>query len=246
MPRRLGSLGLPPEELRRHIASDLGAAAVARGLAQRLDAFLILQNYSRLVIDCNRPPGSGQSVLQISEATPVPGNRSLSPGDLLARQREVFEPYHDRIRSALDERLASNRPTILIAMHSFTPVFHGVMRPWQVGVLYHRDRRLADLLLRQLRREADLVVGDNEPYSVTDDTDYTIPEHGERRGLLHAGVELRQDEIADEAGQIAWTERMAKVLLFLSRRPGAIETRMPSGSPWTIHPQLIGRRLRLQ
>ncbi|HEX4050126.1 MAG TPA: N-formylglutamate amidohydrolase [Steroidobacteraceae bacterium] len=213
VPRRLNSLGLPAEELQRHIAWDLGAAAVALKLAARLGAFLILQNYSRLVIDCNRPPGSAQSVLRVSDGTRIPGNESVSPGEILAREREVFYPYHNRIQSELNARLATKQTTILVAMHSFTPVFHSIPRPWQVGVLYHRDRRLADLLLSYLMRDSELVVGNNEPYSVSDETDYTIPVHGERRGLLHAEVELRQDVIADEDGQSAWTERMAQALL---------------------------------
>jgi predicted N-formylglutamate amidohydrolase len=214
LPRSLNSLGVSTEDLRRHIAWDIGAAAVAVKLAARLDAFLILQAYSRLVIDCNRPPGSPQSIVQLSETTRIPGNESVSVADALAREREVFRPYHDRIRTELDARQAQQRCTILIAMHSFTPQFSGQQRPWHAGLLYNRDRRLADVVLHSLRENAALVIGANEPYSVSDVTDYTIPEHGERRGLLHVGIELRQDLIADDAQQSEWAERLARALTY--------------------------------
>ena len=212
VPRRLDSLGVSAQDLQRHIAWDIGAAAVAVRLAAHLDAFLIMQTWSRLVIDCNRPPGSEQSILRLSESTRIPGNESVLPGDALAREREIFHPYHDRISAALDLRMAQRRRTILIAMHSFTPRFHGQARPWHAGLLYNRDRRFACALLRALRADDELVVGDNEPYAVSDSTDYTIPVYGEQRGLLHVGIELRQDLIADEAGQIEWAERLAQAL----------------------------------
>lgn len=213
VPRRLESLGVSAQDLQRHIAWDIGAAAVATRLAARLDAFLILQNWSRLVIDCNRPPGSVQSMVPLSETTRIPGNESVSPDDAQAREREIFRPYHDRICTELDRRQAQGQPAILIAVHSFTPCFHGRQRPWHVGLLYNRDRRLANALLPLLRVGEDLVVGDNEPYSVSDTTDYTIPVYGEQRGLLHVGIEIRQDLIADEAGQNQWSERLAQALL---------------------------------
>ncbi|HXC59292.1 MAG TPA: N-formylglutamate amidohydrolase [Steroidobacteraceae bacterium] len=218
VPRRLNSLGVSAQDLRRHIAWDIGAAAVATRLATRLDAFLILQNWSRLVIDCNRPPGSPQSIVPLSEATRIPGNESISPDEALAREMEIFRPYHDRIAAELDQRQAQERPTILISMHSFTPILHGRARPWHAGLLYNRDPRLAEALLPILRADADLVVGDNEPYAVSDSTDYTIPVYGERRGLLHVGIELRQDLIADEAGQNQWSERLAQALLTACER----------------------------
>lgn len=212
VPRRLAGLGLPARDLQRHIAWDIGAAAVARKLAQRLDAMLVLQTYSRLVIDCNRPPGSAQSILRVSEDTPIPGNQQVSAEDAQAREREIFQPYHELILAELTAREAQRRPTVLVAMHSFTPVFHGEQRPWHAGLLYNRDNRLAAALLRLLGRDRALVVGDNHPYSVSDDTDYTIPVHAEARGLLHVGIELRQDLVADEAGQEQWAVRLADAL----------------------------------
>lgn len=212
IPRALHSLGMTETQRRRHIAWDIGIGAVSRLLADALDAPLIQQNYSRLVIDCNRPPGSPTSILEVSELTPVPGNAGLSEADKAARVHDIFRPYHDRIEAELERRRQAGRPVALISMHSFTPVYHGVARPWHAGVLYNRDRRFADLLLPLLRREAALVVGDNQPYDVSDATDYTIPVHGERRGLPHVAIEIRQDLIADEKGQRDWSTRLARLL----------------------------------
>lgn len=218
IPRRLGSLGLPEAELNRHIALDIGALAVAQQLSQRLDATLIAQPYSRLVIDSNRSPEVASSIVEISELTEIAGNRGLSRAEVEARRREIFEPYHRRIVAALDQRQKEGRPTVLIAVHSFTPVFKGVSRPWQIGVLYNRDTRFADIMLDLLRREGDLTVGDNEPYAVGDLTDYTIPVHGEQRGIPHVELEIRQDLIGDTPGQTAWADRLARILAEAHRR----------------------------
>ncbi len=211
IPRALGDLGVSASELTRHIAWDIGIAGVAEQLSRHLDAHLIAQRYSRLVIDCNRPPDAASSIPVISEATAVPGNEGLAREAAQARRREIFEPYHLRIAEVIDRRLRENIPTVLVSLHSFTPVYAGVARPWHIGTLYHRDVRLPPLLLRLLRAEADLVVGDNEPYAVDDTTDYTIPVHGEKRGLMNSGIEIRQDLISDQAGETQWAERLARV-----------------------------------
>ncbi|WJR77467.1 N-formylglutamate amidohydrolase [Bradyrhizobium sp. NP1] len=212
IPRVLGHLGLPEEELGRHIAFDIGIAGVAEALSQALGAHLIAQRYSRLVIDCNRPPQMASSIPLISEATTVPGNEGLTAETAEMRRRAIFDPYHRRIDEIIDQRIAAGRPTVLMALHSFTPVYAGIVRPWHIGTLYHRDKRLPPLLLTRLRAEPDLVVGDNEPYAVSDETDYTIPVHGEARGLINSGIEIRQDLIADQSGQQQWAERLACVL----------------------------------
>jgi predicted N-formylglutamate amidohydrolase len=208
----LGDLGLSESELTRHIAWDIGIAGVAKLLAEQLDAHLVVQRYSRLVIDCNRPPHAASSIPRISEATTIPGNEGLSGEATAIRRREIFDPYHRRIDAIIDQRQRDNRPTVLIALHSFTPVYAGIARPWHIGALYHRDKTLPPLLLKLLRGEADLVVGDNEPYAVSDETDYTIPVHGEARGLINTGIEIRQDLIGDQAGQRQWAERLARIL----------------------------------
>jgi predicted N-formylglutamate amidohydrolase len=217
IPRGLGDLGLPEPELTRHIAWDIGISGVAEALSRHLDAHLIAQRYSRLVIDCNRPPDAPSSIPRLSEATIIPGNEDLTRETAEARRRAIFDPYHRRIGEAIDARLRENIPTVLVSLHSFTPVYAGVARPWHIGTLYHRDTRLPALLLTQLRGEPDLVVGDNEPYAVSDATDYTIPVHGEKRGLMNTGIEIRQDLIAEEAGQQQWADRLARIF-------GEIET----------------------
>jgi predicted N-formylglutamate amidohydrolase len=217
VPRSLGDLGLPAGELTRHIAWDIGIAGVAEALSRQLDAHLIAQRYSRLVIDCNRPPEAASSIPRISEATIIPANEALARDAAETRRRLIFDPYHRRIQEVIEARLRDSIPTLLVSLHSFTPVYAGIARPWHIGTLYHRDTRLPPLLLKLLRAESDLVVGDNEPYAVSDDTDYTIPVHGEARGLMNSGIEIRQDLIADQAGQKQWADRLARIF-------GEIET----------------------
>jgi predicted N-formylglutamate amidohydrolase len=210
-PRRLGSLGLSEHETLRHIAWDIGIAGVGRQLSRLLDAAVVLQTYSRLVIDCNRDPEVPSSIPEISELTEIPGNLGIGEAERSARIEGIFRPYHAAIAAALDRRAAEGRPTVLVALHSFTPVFKGVSRPWHVAVLFNRDPRLAHALAELLRAEGDLTVGENEPYRVSDLTDYTIPVHGERRGLPHVEIEIRQDLIADPAGQADWAGRLARL-----------------------------------
>jgi predicted N-formylglutamate amidohydrolase len=217
IPRRLGDLGLPPSQLQRHIAWDIGALGVARQVAEALDAPMVAQNYSRLVIDCNRDPSVATSIPTVSESSEIPGNIGLTEEQRLTRRKEIFEPYHEYIRALLDERAAAGRPTILVAQHSMTNVFKGVRRAMHAAVLYNRDRRFAGLVLDMLRREPELVIGDNQPYFVSDETDYTIPRHGEARGLPHVEIEIRQDLLLDEAGQREWATRITRVLLDAER-----------------------------
>jgi len=212
IPRALGMLGLTDGDLARHIAWDIGAAGVARRLAAALGAHAVLQRYSRLVIDCNRPLSAPDSIAARSERTDVPGNRDVEAAAAQARAQAVFHPYHDEIRAALDRRAARGQPTVLIAVHSFTPVYLDVPRAWHAGVLYHRDARLAHTLLAALRAGGELVVGDNQPYTASAHTDYSIIEHGERRGFPYVELEIRQDLIADEQGQTAWAQRLARLL----------------------------------
>jgi predicted N-formylglutamate amidohydrolase len=213
IPERLKSLGLRASELQRHIAWDIGALGVAREAAAALDAPLIAQNYSRLVIDCNRDPAVPSSIPTISETVPIPGNTDLTNGQVEVRRREIFWPYHERIKAVLDARLAAGQRTILVAQHSMTDIFKGVVRPMHAAILYNRDRRFAGLTLDALRREAGLMVADNEPYFVSDATDYTIPVHGEARSLPHVEIEIRQDLLTTPAGQGEWAARIVAALL---------------------------------
>jgi predicted N-formylglutamate amidohydrolase len=205
-PRALGRLGVSAPEWQRHIAG------LGDRLADALDATLIRQNYSRLVIDCNRPLEAPTSIPEISELTPIPGNVGLTADARAERARAIFVPYHQRIEAEIESRRAAGRLAALLALHSFTPSFKGQARPWHVALLHNRDRRLADRLIGLFKQEPGLVVGDNEPYFVSDATDYTIPVHGERHGLPHALIEIRQDLIAEEAGQQQWAERLARLV----------------------------------
>ena len=215
LPSRLGTLGLSGSDLERHIAWDIGAEGVARGLSERLDAALVLQRYSRLVVDCNRAPDASDFVAEVSEETVIPGNRGLRRGEIDVRAVEIFHPYHDRIHELLDDRLAANRLTVAVSVHTCTPVYRGVHRPWHIGVMYEHDDRLAREMLALLRDEGEkgiLEVGDNQPYFMTSDKDYSMPRHGQGRGLVHVGFEIRQDLVQDEAGQEEWAARVARVL----------------------------------
>ncbi|MBC8131774.1 MAG: N-formylglutamate amidohydrolase [Deltaproteobacteria bacterium] len=212
LPRALGDLGLSPADRQRHIAWDIGAGEVARRLGDALGAVVITQRYSRLVIDCNRRIAAVDSIVTESERTEIPGNKGLDPAAAEQRAHAIFHPYHDQIRQELDRRLAAGRPSVLVAIHSFTPVFMDVSRQWHAGVLYIEDGRLALPLLDLLRGESALAVGCNEPYRADELCDFTIVQHGERRDIPYVELEIRQDLIADEAGQTAWAARLARLL----------------------------------
>ncbi|MDB4974618.1 MAG: N-formylglutamate amidohydrolase [Myxococcaceae bacterium] len=212
LPRQLGDLGVAASELRRHIAWDLGVAELGRALALKLDAFLILQTYSRLAIDVNRPLGTPESIVTLSERTAIPGNVDLTEDARRARELAIFVPYHERIEAELERRRRVGGATVLVALHSFTPTFKDVARRWHSGILYGRDARLARPMLAYLQREPGLVVGDNEPYAVSEETDYTVVVHAERRGIPYVEIEVRQDLLADPAGHEAWALRLAGAL----------------------------------
>lgn len=207
IPRVLGDLGVCEAERARHIAWDIGIAAVTRHLSAALEATAILQTYSRLVIDCNRVPSLPSAFPEVSESTVIPGNQALSPAAKQARKTAIFDPYHQEIK-----RLIASRPrTVYVAMHSFTPVYKGENRPMHIAVLYDRNPHLSKHLADLLRQEGDLVVAENEPYHVGDGTDYGVPVHAEPQGLDYLEIEIRQDLIADEAGQKSWADRLARL-----------------------------------
>ncbi len=216
IPRALRTLGLDPEEALTHIGWDLGAAIVARALAGLLDAPLVLSGYSRLAIDANRPPGAPASVPAVTCGVEVPGNVGLSAAARASREQELFWPYHREIERRLAERDARGVASAILSVHSFTPSLHGEDRPWHVGVMYGRDRRLAARLLEGFAREtldgAPLVVGDNAPYHVTDAGDYGVPVYAERAGRLGVLLELRQDLLATETAALRMAELVARVL----------------------------------
>jgi predicted N-formylglutamate amidohydrolase len=212
LPRALGSLGLGSDELKRHIAWDPGALEVAAGIAGRLGGALVTQRYSRLAIDCNRDPSLPDAITTRSEDTTIPRNADLSDAAKASRINEIWRPFHEALDRLLTARQEARRATALVTVHSFTPVYRGVSRPWHVGIISTDERALADSILKGLRREAGLVVGDNEPYSAKDNVDYTIRRHGRDRGVPHVMIEVRNDLLATAAGQEEWAVRLTRLL----------------------------------
>jgi len=212
IPRRLAGLGLSDRVLDTHVAWDLGVAGLALLLSARLDAFLILHNYSRLVVDANRPPDAPDSIVSHSETAAIAANANLSPAERQQRLDTLFHPYHRRIAAELEARRRRGQPSVLVTLHSFTPVLGTDVRPWHVGVLYGRDGRLARRVRLGLEREHGLVVGVNQPYAVSDASDYTLVVHGEARRIPHVELEIRQDLLATEASRQAWAQRLAVAL----------------------------------
>ena len=204
-----GTLGLPDADMGRHIASDVGAAGLTRALATRMDAPAILSRFSRLVIDPNRGPDDPTLLMKLYDGTIIPGNRHAGPVELADRMKRLYKPYHDALASLARQ----HHDTVICAIHSFTPQLRGRdPRPWHVGILYsHLDDRLALPLMNRLRAEPDLCIGDNEPYAGHLPGD-AIDRHALQPGRLNVLIELRQDLIADAAGQMYWAGRLAPIL----------------------------------
>ena len=242
VPRALDNLGLPPAELDRHIAWDIGAAAITRRLAAHFDAPAVLAGYSRLVIDCNRRLEDEQSILGSSDGTAVPGNRDLAERDAAARVEACFRPYHRACAAALDRVEARGGVPPVVMMHSFTPAMNGTRRPWHAGVLWDgEDGRMALPLLRALRARNGLHVGDNEPYSGTSHHGYTMPAHAARHGRANVQIEVRQDLVADEPGHRPLVRHPHRGAHRGPRRPRALRTahrlkrpadRLPAATRW--------------
>ena len=211
IPKALDGLGLRPGALDQHIGWDIGAGALASRLGERLDACVMRQSYSRLVIDCNRPPDHPELVPDVSDGTAVPANRDLAPEDIQARLTAIHTPYHAGIASLLDAREASGGPLFVVSVHSFTPMMNGEARPWHVGVLHEGDSALSRRMLSLLRGEDGLVVGDNQPYALGS-SDYTVPLHAQARGRDYLELEVRQDLIAEASGQVRFADLLARLL----------------------------------
>jgi predicted N-formylglutamate amidohydrolase len=210
LPKALGTLGLSQSELERHIAWDIGAERVARLLSRLIDAPLVLQRYSRLAYDCNRPPDSADAIPEISETTHIPGNRNLSPADKLARTREIYRPFQAAIADLLDRRAADGTRSLVVTIHSFTPVYKGKPRVVELGILHDRDTRLADRLMTSFPT---VDARRNEPYGPDDGVLHTLNLHAAPRDLRHAMIEIRNDFLLDERGQGEWAERLSASLV---------------------------------
>jgi len=227
IPRRLGDLGLDEAERARHIGWDIGVYGVTSALARALDAVYVFQPYSRLVIDCNRRPGSPGSIPAVSDGTRVPGNEDLSPGDRRAREHAILRPYHREVERVFAERRAAGLPAVLLTMHSCTPRLRAapVDRPWEISVIADRDWRVGEALIALLEAETGFCVGRNQPYTVDIENDYTVPLHAEANGLAYVEIEIRQDLIEREAGQRAWARLLADVLPRAIAASGVLDER---------------------
>lgn len=230
VPAEYGDLGLPPEQFERHIGYDIGVRPLTLELARRLNAPALFTTFSRLLIDPNRGEDDPTIVMRLSDGAVVPGNARI---DELERQRRIdrfHKPYHDLIDATLDAMLEQAAPPVIVSIHSYTPVWRGVPRPWHAGILWDSDDRAVRPFIDQLEAQGDLVVGDNEPYdgALKNDTMYR---HCTQRGLAHALLEVRQDLIADDAGVQEWADRLEPILKDLVSRPDLREIKLhPSRS----------------
>jgi predicted N-formylglutamate amidohydrolase len=212
LPARYGTLGLDGDQLESHIAWDPGALGVARALSRLLDAPLIHASVSRLVLDLNREPSAPDSIWTLSERTTIPGNQDLAVDERAHRVREVYEAFHDAVDDFADARKASGQLAAVVSIHSFTPVYRDVPRPWQIGLIFDEDQRLARFTEAGLRADALLNVGMNEPYSPADRVFHTLERHAVRRGLAPLMIEIRNDLIRTQDGQVSWANRLAPLL----------------------------------
>ena len=204
IPDSLKNLGLGDGELDRHIAYDIGALDLSRMLADKLNAPLIHSGYSRLVIDLNRHLDDPSSIPIVSEGTEIPGNHPLTQTQKQIRINELFWPYHDKFSQTLDGFQANGIYPVILAIHTFTPVYHGMKRPWHTGVMWDTDDRMALPFIKNLKQQADLIVGDNQPYTALDPLGYAFDVHARGRGLPHLFIEVRQDLVSDEVGVMRW------------------------------------------
>ena len=220
VPTALGDLGLAPADRGRHIAIDIGVHGLGHALANLLDAPFLHQYYSRLVIDCNRDPAMLEAIPAMSDGSRIVGNEGLDAAARAARVDAIHAPYQAAIAATIAARQAAGRDTILLSLHSFTPVMAGIARPWEVGVLHWLGRTdFAQAMLDALRTDAALTVGDNQPYQM-DATDHTVPRHAFPHQLLYAEIEVRQDLIGDAAGQQRWALRLAQAAQSAAARIG--------------------------
>src|SRR5262245_58873294 len=218
VPPDLKDLGLPPAELRRHIAWDIGAAGVAELLAARFQASAVICGTSRLVIDCNRHPSDPASIPTVSDGTTIPGNADLSDGQKIERVARFFTPYHDAIEDLVTKKRAAGQLQAIFSIHSMTPAMRGVARPWQIAISWHEDQRLSRPMLAALRQVEGITVGDNQPYALDPDEDYSTPQHAVRRGLPHIQVEFRQDEVETPEGIARWAQIFGEALQAVLRQ----------------------------
>jgi len=229
-PRGMKRLGLPELPSWQHIAWDIGAGELARGLANALDAPAVLAGYSRLIVDCNRKPEDPEAFRLESDGWVVPGNASLGELERRTRLACFFDPYHEAIAAMLAGFRRRNVVPMVISVHTFTPEMAGTVRPWHIGVLWDKDESSARRLIAGLRQVEGLVVGDNQPYSGKHPSDYTIDHHAEQAGLPHVCIEVRQDTLESPAGVERWVRLLGRLLSELISDPDLRRLHDPESS----------------
>lgn len=231
IPQSLASLGLTSCDLTSHIAWDPGAEPVARMLSKLLDATLVLQRYSRLIYDCNRPPNSASAIPAVSELTAIPGNENLSDAERQTRIDEIYEPFHGAISGVLEGKQQLGVAPVVVTIHSFTPTYKGIERPFELGVLHDRDSRLADAVLSVAASSTQYGCRRNEPYGPQDGVLHTLNLHCQSDGLLNVMLEIRNDVIADLEGQDLWSTRLGAMMAeALDRVSGKVANNAAAGS----------------
>ena len=209
VPQQLGSLGLDEQALDLHIAYDIGAEALCRALAERMGSTAVLQRYSRLVIDCNRPTDAPDAMPMISDHVPIPGNRDLSMLDRQKRIDEIFQPFQNAVGGVLDREHAR----AAFSVHSFTPMMDGFQRPWDISFLYRKDDQTSHQLANPIRKQRpELTIGFNQPYQIDNTSDWFVPRHAEPRHLPHSLIEVRNDHLDQEAGPVDWARLINQAL----------------------------------
>lgn len=212
VPAVLGTLGLDEAALESHIAWDIGAAGVSERLSEMLDAALVMQRFSRLAYDCNRPPEAPDAYPEKSEIFAVPGNRSLSMHDKALRAQALYHPFHGAIADLMDERASAGRSLVLVTVHSFTPIYFGKPRDGALGILHDDDPQLADALLDAASAAGLEGVRRNYPYGPQDGVTHTLRKHGLTRQIANVMLEIRNDLISDAQGQTEWATRICELL----------------------------------
>ena len=223
LPAEYGTLGLEEGQFAAHIAYDIGAAQVTRTLAQDYGAPAILARWSRLLIDLNRGADDPTLVMKLSDGRIIPGNRDAGDAEIARRIEKFHKPYHAAIAAEIAATRQDGAVPVIVSIHSFTPVWKGFKRPWDVGVLWDRDGRLAKPLIAAFER-AGFAVGDNEPYSGELENDCMYV-HGTMNGLPHVLIEIRQDLIADSNRAEAMAIRLKPALDEALQNMGAAEIR---------------------
>lgn len=212
IPRALGDLGVSEQDRQRHIAWDIGVSALSQEISRAMDASLFMTNYSRLVIDCNRPLHVPSAIPEVSETTNILGNHNLSSGERQQRVDTLFRPYADVVSRRLDRMKAEGKRPFVVGIHSFTPIYFGKPRPWHAGILYGKATGFGRELIRLLSQDSSLIIGDNEPYTIDIEEDYTVPVHADARGFPGVLVEVRHDLIDTSEKVEAWGRKLSACL----------------------------------